>query len=99
MSKSVGCLTIVDSSSGTPACNSMLSAPASTHLGSKVSSSLALCLYLMAFAAGGQAASQFPQPIHKSGIITRFFGIASVGQVGMHRLQETQLSVIKAFLT
>ena len=55
--------------------------------------------YLIAFAAGGHTASQFPHPIHNSGIITRFDGIASVGHEGIHKLHSTQSFVIIAFLT
>ena len=62
--------------------------------------SFALCLYLIADAAGGHAASQLPHPIQRSSIILRDEGIASVGQTGTQRLHLTQASVsIKAFLT
>ena len=83
----------VESLSGTPAWSSILSAPDSTHSGRRVKSSLELWVYLIAFAAGGQAASQLPHPMHNSLIIFNSFGIASVGQVGMHKLQDTQLSL------
>ena len=91
---------IVVWSSGTPAWSSILSAPASTQAGKIVCNSLALCRYLIAAAAGGQAASQLPQPMHKLSMISKEDGIASVGQTGIHKLHLTQESLsINAFLT